>query len=438
MTLRPWYYTWQLMCRYFPSKAKILKMSEIENRKDLRILGARIGDNDYSFAIVNRRMDGSSKTQTITLKADAGTNTFYLYEFNRNQCGNGIDLSLPFKTVQVDNLKQNGITVEVPMETGVLVTTLPPLYVSEKEPVTYLNLIFEGATNYALSDQPKYGTSLNVISNPRKREPNLSEKVCQVTTSKLDNATYNLDDAHGILVPSDRVKISATNPYMNFQTYKNGVADVTIAICFEGIENMQGYTFQTESRSWQQHQIDLSPFIDKTIKYITIFPDRKFTQSTNTDTYLSIDNISLIATANNPQPVEDVNITKYDNSISKTLNVDFEYQNSNIALALSSDILRLQITANPKTQAENVSDKCCAVTLYTSDASRDADNSKISLNPFPNIQITDKTQHLFFQTYRNTILTDCALEVMVSGKRVFVPFEIKERRQWTEFGIDLS
>ena len=26
MTLRPWYYTWQLMCRYFPRGAKILKM----------------------------------------------------------------------------------------------------------------------------------------------------------------------------------------------------------------------------------------------------------------------------------------------------------------------------------------------------------------------------------------------------------------------------
>lgn len=125
MTLRPWYYTWQLMCRYFPRNAKILKMSELEGRKDIRILGARIGAEDYSFAIVNRYMDVQSKTQTVTLKTDCKRTTLYIYYFNRENCGDGKSLSLPYSTVQADLTK--GFTVEIPIEEGVFITTLPPL-----------------------------------------------------------------------------------------------------------------------------------------------------------------------------------------------------------------------------------------------------------------------------------------------------------------------
>lgn len=125
MTLRPWYYTWQLMCRYFPRNAKILKMSELEGRKDIRILGARIGAEDYSFVIVNRYMDTQSKTQTITLETDCKKKTFYIYHFNRKNCGDGESLSLPYSTVQANPLK--GLTVEIPVEEGLFITTLPPL-----------------------------------------------------------------------------------------------------------------------------------------------------------------------------------------------------------------------------------------------------------------------------------------------------------------------
>ena len=120
MTLRPWYYTWQLMCRYFPRGAKILKMTELEGRKDIRILGARIGSEDYSFVAVNRRMDAQSKTQSITFKVDC-TKPLYIYRFNRNSCGDGAALSLPYEKITDQNLS-TGITVEVPMEEGIFIT----------------------------------------------------------------------------------------------------------------------------------------------------------------------------------------------------------------------------------------------------------------------------------------------------------------------------
>lgn len=64
MTLRPWYYTWQLMCRYFPRGAKILKMTELEGRKDIRILGARIGSEGL-LVCRSQSTYGCSKQNTI-------------------------------------------------------------------------------------------------------------------------------------------------------------------------------------------------------------------------------------------------------------------------------------------------------------------------------------------------------------------------------------
>jgi lysophospholipase L1-like esterase len=126
MTLRPWYYTWQLMCRYFPKGSKILKMTELNGAKDLRIVGARINQNDYTFTVVNRNVNASSGTQTITLKAPGAAKTFYVYYYNTNNKGDGTSLSLPYVVQNTTDIASSGITITVPVETGVLLTTLPP------------------------------------------------------------------------------------------------------------------------------------------------------------------------------------------------------------------------------------------------------------------------------------------------------------------------
>ena len=126
-TLRPWYYTWQLMCRYFPAGSRILRMSEPADTKDLRILGARVGERDYSFAIVNRATGPDSQARTVVLKAPGGAKVFYVYDYHEGARGDGTSLSLPHRVQRTDDLAGSGITVTVGRDAGVLLTTLPPL-----------------------------------------------------------------------------------------------------------------------------------------------------------------------------------------------------------------------------------------------------------------------------------------------------------------------
>ncbi|MGC9151384.1 MAG: T9SS type A sorting domain-containing protein [Microbacter sp.] len=122
--LRPWYYVWQWMCRNFPSGSTILHMSE--PNKDLRIAGALIDNTDFSFAVINRNAGAVNGTQTLTLKAPAGQKTFYVYYYSNTSKGDGSSLTLPYTTMTTNNLSTDGITVTIPPETGVFLTTLLP------------------------------------------------------------------------------------------------------------------------------------------------------------------------------------------------------------------------------------------------------------------------------------------------------------------------
>lgn len=439
MTLRPWYYTWQLMCRYFPGNAKILKMTEPSNRKDLRILGARINNDDYTFVIVNRRIDEQSKTQNVTIKINSGAKTFYVYNFNRNECGNGMDLSIPYTVKEVNNLQQDGIELEIGLESGVLVTTLPPLENSGKTPVSDLNIDFEDNVNYTLLGQSNYGASIMRITNPRKRDPNTSDMVCQADVKNIAGEPYDAGDSYAAIIPLDRIKIPADKPYLDFQTYKSSPARITVGICFEDIEGMKGYTFEAQGRNWQQNQIDLSGYSGKVIKYIALFPDRYLAQSISTQAYLSIDNITLTATPDDPQQLTDIVFNDPDHSVTKKLNIDFENLGSGIAPSGGKYIESIQIVTNPKTGDENSSEKVCRATLLATSSCIDADNSKVSLNPYPAIKVIKETPHLFFQVFRQNNAAECALEIeFKSGKKLYKTFSVAETRQWKRFGVDVS
>ena len=149
MTLRPWYYTWQLMCRYFPRGAKILKMTELEGRKDIRILGARIGSEDYSFVVVNRRMDAQSKHNPLPFKVDCTKPLFTFIGSTATVTENGAALSLPYEKITDQNLS-TGITVEVPMEEGIFITTLEPLETNTSDTQSTLTIDFESQDGYML------------------------------------------------------------------------------------------------------------------------------------------------------------------------------------------------------------------------------------------------------------------------------------------------
>ncbi len=276
MTLRPWYYTWQLMCRYFPRGAKILKMTELEGRKDIRILGARIGSEDYSFVAVNRRMDAQSKTQSITFKVDC-TKPLYIYRFNRNSCGDGAALSLPYEKITDQNLS-TGITVEVPMEEGIFITTLEPLETNTSETQSTLTIDFESQDGYMLLGDYNKGIRTYIGSNPRKRDPNTSDNACQINILTND-ADQDLS-AQLNLYPF--VQVPESNHNLFFSYYRpTGQSEIKIVVNFLSGEKAVGHFSCNEKREWFRYGLNLSNHVGQIITSIDIYPNLNYSDRLN-------------------------------------------------------------------------------------------------------------------------------------------------------------
>jgi hypothetical protein len=125
MKLRPWYYTWSLLSRYFPAgKTEILMMSQPDD--EVRIVGAKImlADSNlahFSFALVNKTRH--SKCINIKLPAYCGLATFDSYTYSEDKQGDGISLTLPKVSVSSVRLS-DGYQVIVPANSGMVLTTM--------------------------------------------------------------------------------------------------------------------------------------------------------------------------------------------------------------------------------------------------------------------------------------------------------------------------
>lgn len=430
MTLRPWYYTWQLMCRYFPRGAQILKMSELEGRKDIRILGARIGTDDYSFVVVNRRMDAQSQTQSITFQVECDK-PVYIYRFNRNNCGDGAALSLPYEVAATT--LSGGITIEVPLEEGVFVTTLEPLNPESAETQSTLNLDFESQSGYMLLGDYNKGVRTYMGSNPRKRDPNTSNYAGY--SEILINDTYNADDCFSTIVPSTKILLGEESPFLNIQLYRSRPAQVAIALHIEGENELLGYEFEIPHREWKEVQLNLAPFAGKILDYIIIYPYRDPTPSTLESESLIFDNISLSSIENNPIDLQPVAVNE-NSSYRQVLDIDFEYLDSFVQIVPASASVTTSIVANPKMQDENSSNQALQINLLSSDPDQKL-SARLSLYPF--VQIPQHKHNLFFSYYRPTGEADLKVTVnFLSGEQVSGVFSCNEKRTWFNSGIDLS
>ncbi len=122
-TLRPWFYSWSLLNRYFPSNATIYRMNAPAN---VRVVAASVpaGTKDHwSFALVNQ----NTTDQSVTLQVPGwGSGNFneYVYSSGGNPAdGNGF----PVPTTQISTASgglTQGLTVDVPAGSGVVLTTL--------------------------------------------------------------------------------------------------------------------------------------------------------------------------------------------------------------------------------------------------------------------------------------------------------------------------
>ena len=426
MTLRPWYYTWQLMCRYFPRNAKILKMSELEDSNDLRIVGARIGVNDYTFVIVNRRTNTNSQTRTVTINVDCPQQTIYIYRFNRTNTGDGVSLSLPYETSH-NSFQETAI--EIPMEEGVLLTTLPPLDPIEKEETNTLSLDFEQETNeYMLVTNSLKRTTTNYATNPRKKEPNTSSNVCMVET-QLDNIDER--DSYGSIFFNKNISIGDSQ-YLNFQLYKNRSETVAIGLHITGEEGLWGNEFELSGRQWTTLQLDLSSLSGKAIDYIAVYPKRSDELSLTETESVSIDNIELTATRGNPTPL--VEIQPYSNqSYRQYLDIGFEYIDPSVVLS-TTDHIFANIEGNPKIQDVNNSQYVCKI-----ESQPNLTGQAVELQLFPAVAIPIHKNALSFKYYNNR--GDQHIKIILkflSDKTFEKELSITEKRLWQTLFIDLE
>jgi hypothetical protein len=113
--IRPWFYSWSLMCRYFPVGSKIVQTDS------LGIEGVRmttgISGNDMTIAIVN-----NSKSDQMIDLGISNDKVFKQFLYQEGNCKKD-EFGFP---VSVDKLKvkRNKLHVEVPANSFVLLTTL--------------------------------------------------------------------------------------------------------------------------------------------------------------------------------------------------------------------------------------------------------------------------------------------------------------------------
>lgn len=74
-----------------------------------------------------------------------------MYAYSRECYGNGIKLSLPYVIKTTNSLEKDGITIDIPLESGVLITTLAPLIKNSLPAVSSCNFDLETDSYYKLT-----------------------------------------------------------------------------------------------------------------------------------------------------------------------------------------------------------------------------------------------------------------------------------------------
>jgi hypothetical protein len=73
--LRPWFYTWSLLCRYLPTGSTIHAPAQ---PSDVRVLAAELPDGGWTFVLVNR----GTSSQTVSVTEPTGSITVDKYVYN--------------------------------------------------------------------------------------------------------------------------------------------------------------------------------------------------------------------------------------------------------------------------------------------------------------------------------------------------------------------
>jgi hypothetical protein len=131
--LRPWYYSWSTLCRYFPAGGIVYAIEF--NIPSFKVRGVameqRIEDKSHwTFAFVNW---GETEISTNFSIPNFKGGDFVEFQFSASSSGDGISLSLPKQGVTINSLK-DGFLIKIPASGGLIITSMENMPIAKYDP----------------------------------------------------------------------------------------------------------------------------------------------------------------------------------------------------------------------------------------------------------------------------------------------------------------
>lgn len=128
--LRPWYYSWSMLCRYFPAGGNIYPIDF--NLPSFKVRGVameqKIADKSHwTFAFVNW---GDTEIVSNFSIPNFKGGLFAKFQLTESSSGDGISLSLPNESINIKSLK-DGFLIKIPASGGLIITSMENIPISK-------------------------------------------------------------------------------------------------------------------------------------------------------------------------------------------------------------------------------------------------------------------------------------------------------------------
>jgi hypothetical protein len=126
--LRPWFYSWSLLCKYFPAGGKIYPLNfNSRLTRGVALEKKILNKSHWSFAFVN----WEKTALEIFLKVpNFKEGDFVKFELNELSSGDGTTLQLPMENISVKSLS-DGFSIKIPARGGMIITSLASTSISK-------------------------------------------------------------------------------------------------------------------------------------------------------------------------------------------------------------------------------------------------------------------------------------------------------------------
>ncbi len=126
--LRPWYYSWSLLCRYFPAGGIIYPINfKLSSVRGVAIEQTFSDKSHWSFAFVNW---GDTDIETNFSIPNFKGGDFAKFQLTELSSGDGTSLSLPKENININSLK-DGFLIKIPAQGGLIITSMENMPISK-------------------------------------------------------------------------------------------------------------------------------------------------------------------------------------------------------------------------------------------------------------------------------------------------------------------